>query len=129
MVFYFPFVSAVKLVLESTSQQVKNNLISRGVKILSCYRKHCATNSAAGQLILADSLKLFPLYINCLLKSDAIGGGNLFFPYFFMKSLCNIIYKLFKIYVTKMLITLPVVPWLTTVISSIVIQGTFSHKI
>lgn len=67
---------ALKQVFDIAPQQIRSNLVNRAVKILSCYRKHCATNSSSGQLILPDSLKLLPLYINCLMKSDAIAGGS-----------------------------------------------------
>lgn len=39
-------------------------------------RKHCASPSSAGQLILPECMKLLPLYVNCLLKSDALSGGS-----------------------------------------------------
>ncbi|GIZ01366.1 protein transport protein Sec24C [Caerostris extrusa] len=65
----------LKQLLDHNPQQVKNSLINRSVKILSCYRKNCATSTGSGQLILPDSLKLLPLFINCVLKSDAVSGG------------------------------------------------------
>jgi len=66
--------------LESTPKTVKDNLIARCANMLAVYRKHCATPSSAGQLILPECMKLLPLYINCLLKSDALSGGkNIFY--------------------------------------------------
>lgn len=56
--------------------QVKENLVARTANILACYRKNCASPSSAGQLILPEAMKLLPLYINCLSKSDAISGGQ-----------------------------------------------------
>nr|CAD7588326.1 unnamed protein product [Timema genevievae] len=44
--------------------------------MLACYRKNCASPSSAGQLILPECMKLLPLYINCVLKSDAVSGGS-----------------------------------------------------
>lgn len=44
--------------------------------MLAAYRKHCASPSSAGQLILPECMKLLPLYINSLLKSDALTGGT-----------------------------------------------------
>lgn len=61
--------------LESTPKTVKDNLIARCANMLAVYRKHCATPSSAGQLILPECMKLLPLYINCLLKNDALTGG------------------------------------------------------
>ncbi|XP_060832683.1 protein transport protein Sec24C [Bombus pascuorum] len=71
---YFSKQSVFKLI-ESTPKTVKDNLISRCANILAAYRKHCASPSNAGQLILPECMKLLPLYINSLLKSDAISGG------------------------------------------------------
>ena len=36
--------------------------------MLSAYRRFCAAHSAAGQLILPESLKLMPLYLSCATK-------------------------------------------------------------
>ena len=55
---------AYKSIRDSFSHQV--------AIILSCYRKNCSNQSPAGQLILPESLKLLPMYANCLLKSDAL---------------------------------------------------------
>ncbi|KAG5326139.1 SC24C protein, partial [Acromyrmex heyeri] len=69
------FLLGVFKLLESTPKTVKDNLIARCANILAVYRKHCATPSSAGQLILPECMKLLPLYVNCLLKSDALSGG------------------------------------------------------
>lgn len=58
------------------SLQVKENLIAQTANILACYRKNCATPTSAGQLILPELMKLLPLYVNCLSKSDAISGSH-----------------------------------------------------
>lgn len=50
--------------------------MNRAAQILACYRKHCASPTSAGQLILPECLKLLPLYISCLLKNDAFSGGS-----------------------------------------------------
>lgn len=62
--------------LDNTPKAIKDSLIHRAAQILACYRKHCATPSSAGQLILPECMKLLPLYINCLLKNDAFSGGS-----------------------------------------------------
>ncbi|XP_014215560.1 protein transport protein Sec24C-like [Copidosoma floridanum] len=67
--------SVFKLV-DATPKLIKDSLISRCATILASYRKHCATPSSAGQLILPECMKLLPLYIISLLKSDALTGGN-----------------------------------------------------
>ncbi|XP_015606449.1 protein transport protein Sec24C isoform X2 [Cephus cinctus] len=71
---FFSKQSVFKLI-ESTPKTVKDNLIARCASMLAAYRKHCAAPSSAGQLILPECMKLLPLYVNCILKSDAISGG------------------------------------------------------
>nr|XP_031826697.1 protein transport protein Sec24C [Nomia melanderi]XP_031826698.1 protein transport protein Sec24C [Nomia melanderi]XP_031826700.1 protein transport protein Sec24C [Nomia melanderi]XP_031826701.1 protein transport protein Sec24C [Nomia melanderi] len=71
---FFSKQSVFKLI-DSTPKTIKDNLISRCANILAAYRKHCASPSSAGQLILPECMKLLPLYINSLLKSDALSGG------------------------------------------------------
>lgn len=72
------FLGVFKL-LDSSSKQIKDNLNARCAAILASYRKHCASPSSAGQLILPECMKLLPLYINGIHKSDAITGGRTFF--------------------------------------------------
>ena len=55
----------------------RDSLINRSAQILACYRKNCASPSSPGQLILPECMKLLPLYINCLLNCDALGGSDL----------------------------------------------------
>ncbi|XP_018325485.1 protein transport protein Sec24C isoform X2 [Agrilus planipennis] len=62
--------------LENSPKAVKDAIVSRSAQILATYRKNCASPSSAGQLILPECMKLLPLYVNCLLKSDAISGGS-----------------------------------------------------
>lgn len=68
---------SVAKMIESSPKSVKEALVARCATILAAYRKHCASPSSAGQLILPECMKLLPLYVNCLLKSDAISGGKL----------------------------------------------------
>lgn len=67
---------AVRMVTEQTPRQVRDHFISRSAQILACYRKNCANPSSSGQLILPECMKLLPLYLNNLIKSDAIAGGQ-----------------------------------------------------
>ncbi|XP_050054360.1 protein transport protein Sec24D isoform X44 [Aphis gossypii] len=62
-------------ILESSGRQVKDAITNKTAQILATYRKHCASPSSAGQLILPECMKLMPLYVNCLIKSDAMSGG------------------------------------------------------
>ena len=68
----FPFHSVVHASLTMPYKTIRSNLSNQIAVILACYRKHCSSNSPSGQLILPDSLKLLPMYGNCLLKSDAL---------------------------------------------------------
>ena len=40
--------------------------------ILVAYRKHCVTNTRAGQLILPEPLQLLPIFTLGLIKSPAL---------------------------------------------------------
>lgn len=71
---FFAKQSVFKLI-ESSPKTVKDNLIARSSCMLAAYRKHCASPSSAGQLILPECMKLLPLYTNALLRTDALAGG------------------------------------------------------
>ncbi|KAF7048208.1 hypothetical protein CFC21_057009 [Triticum aestivum] len=53
----------------SSLSQVRDQVISTCINILQSYRKHCASVSSSGQLILPEALKLLPLYTLALIKS------------------------------------------------------------
>jgi len=63
---------AITLAGSKSTQQLRDELTDKCVKILTAYRKHCAYSSSPGQLILPDSFKLFPLYTLGMLKSTAL---------------------------------------------------------
>uniref|UniRef100_A0A8C4SGL1 SEC24 homolog C, COPII coat complex component n=1 Tax=Erpetoichthys calabaricus TaxID=27687 RepID=A0A8C4SGL1_ERPCA len=63
---------AYRSVLNGTTKSVRDGLINQTAQILACYRKNCASPSSAGQLILPECLKLLPVYLNCVLKSDVL---------------------------------------------------------
>lgn len=67
---------SINKLMETNPKAVKDGLINNCAHILACYRKHCASPSSAGQLILPECMKLLPLYTNCLMKSDALAGGS-----------------------------------------------------
>ncbi|XP_076642810.1 COPII coat complex component secretory 24CD isoform X2 [Halictus rubicundus] len=71
---FFAKQSVFKLI-ESSPKTIKDNLIARSSCMLAAYRKHCASPSSAGQLILPECMKLLPLYTNALLRTDALSGG------------------------------------------------------
>uniref|UniRef100_K9IPQ2 Putative vesicle coat complex copii subunit sec24/subunit sfb2 n=1 Tax=Desmodus rotundus TaxID=9430 RepID=K9IPQ2_DESRO len=61
--------SAFKAVLQQPVKLVREILVNQTAHMLACYRKNCASPSAASQLILPDSMKVLPVYMNSLLKS------------------------------------------------------------
>ncbi|XP_045687172.1 protein transport protein Sec24D [Phyllostomus hastatus] len=66
--------SAFKAVLQQPVKLVRETLVNQTAHMLACYRKHCASPSAASQLILPDSMKVLPVYMNSLLKSCVLLG-------------------------------------------------------
>ncbi|XP_031561696.1 protein transport protein Sec24C-like isoform X2 [Actinia tenebrosa] len=67
---------AVKQVLTTVPKDIRERLINQCAQILACYRRNCASPSSAGQLILPECMKLLPLYVNCIIKNDALSGGS-----------------------------------------------------
>ncbi|XP_060102849.1 protein transport protein Sec24D [Heteronotia binoei] len=66
--------SAYKAILSQPLKTVREILVNQTARMLACYRRNCATPSAVSQLILPDSMKVLPVYINCLLKSTVLAG-------------------------------------------------------
>ncbi|XP_032087564.1 protein transport protein Sec24C isoform X2 [Thamnophis elegans] len=67
---------AYRGVLNNPVKTVRDSLINQCAQILACYRKNCASPSSAGQLILPECMKLLPVYLNCVLKSDVLQPGS-----------------------------------------------------
>ncbi|CAH2300684.1 transport Sec24D [Pelobates cultripes] len=67
--------SAYKAILHHPLKTVRDVLVSQTAHMLACYRKNCATPSAVSQLILPDSMKVLPVYMNCLLKNEVLIGS------------------------------------------------------
>lgn len=63
-----------------TPKTAKEYLTTRVINILAGYRKNCAEQTNASQLILPEGLKLLPIYLCGALKCDAIDGGMELFP-------------------------------------------------
>uniref|UniRef100_A0AAG5DSX1 Protein transport protein Sec24C n=1 Tax=Anopheles atroparvus TaxID=41427 RepID=A0AAG5DSX1_ANOAO len=74
-ILYFAKQGLTKL-MDNNPKAVKEAIVHRAVQLLACYRKHCASPTSTGQLILPEGMKLLPLYVNCLLKNDAFSGGS-----------------------------------------------------
>jgi len=68
---------SVALSSKQNMHQVRESVVNATVKMLYTYRKMCASAStAAGQLILPESLKLLPLYALSLTKSGVLRAGT-----------------------------------------------------
>jgi protein transport protein SEC24 len=67
--------SSISKVCDSSPKMSREKLFNRCAQILACYRKNVASPTSPGQLILPEQMKLLPLYINCLVRSDALMGG------------------------------------------------------
>ena len=68
----FPLLAVAKASMSMPYKTIRENFTHQCAVILSCYRKHCSSHSPVGQLILPDTLKLLPMYANCMLKNDAL---------------------------------------------------------
>ncbi|XP_072281042.1 protein transport protein Sec24C isoform X3 [Pyxicephalus adspersus] len=66
---------AFRGVQNNPTKTVRDSLVNQCAQILACYRKNCASPSSAGQLILPECMKLLPVYLNCVLKSDVLQPG------------------------------------------------------
>ncbi|XP_068611788.1 protein transport protein Sec24D isoform X2 [Brachionichthys hirsutus] len=70
--------SAYRAILNQPIKNVREILVSQTAHMLACYRKNCASPSAASQLILPDAMKVFPVYVNSLMKTTPlVGSGEL----------------------------------------------------
>jgi len=68
---------AIMLSSKQNMHQVRESVVNSTVKMLYTYRKMCASSStAAGQLILPESLKLLPLYALSLTKNGILRAGT-----------------------------------------------------
>uniref|UniRef100_A0A2H6N1N7 Protein transport protein Sec24D n=1 Tax=Micrurus carvalhoi TaxID=3147026 RepID=A0A2H6N1N7_9SAUR len=68
--------SAYKAILSQPLKTVREILVNQTARMLACYRKNCASPSAVSQLILPDSMKVLPVYMNSLLKSCILLGKS-----------------------------------------------------
>ena len=71
-ILHCPSSSVVQASLSMPFKAIRENLTKQCAIMLACYRKQCSSQSPAGQLILPESLKLLPMYTNCILKSDCL---------------------------------------------------------
>ncbi|KAJ8336176.1 hypothetical protein SKAU_G00395190 [Synaphobranchus kaupii] len=67
--------SAYRAMVNQPLKTVRDILVNQTAHMLACYRKNCANPSAVSQLILPDAMKVFPVYMNSLMKSAALVGS------------------------------------------------------
>ncbi|XP_028284623.1 protein transport protein Sec24D isoform X1 [Parambassis ranga] len=68
--------SAYRAILNQPLKSVREILVNQTAHMLACYRKNCASPSAASQLILPDAMKVFPVYMNSLMKTAPLVGST-----------------------------------------------------
>ncbi|XP_046904883.1 protein transport protein Sec24D [Hypomesus transpacificus] len=67
--------SAYRSMLAQPLKAVREVLVHQTAHMLAGYRKNCASPSAASQLILPDAMKVFPVYMNSLMKTAVLVGS------------------------------------------------------
>ncbi|XP_061107528.1 protein transport protein Sec24D [Conger conger] len=67
--------SAYRAMLNQPLKTVRDVLVKQTAHMLACYKKNCASPSAVSQLILPDAMKVFPVYVNSLMKNAALVGS------------------------------------------------------
>uniref|UniRef100_A0A914VCD2 Protein transport protein Sec24C n=1 Tax=Plectus sambesii TaxID=2011161 RepID=A0A914VCD2_9BILA len=72
----FMMKQAEQMLRDKSPKEVREFLSGRCAQVLASYRERCSEQAPLGQLILPECLKLLPLYINCVIKSDAMSGGS-----------------------------------------------------
>ncbi|KAM4612154.1 protein transport protein Sec24D isoform 2-T3 [Polymixia lowei] len=68
--------TAYRAILNQPLKSVREILVNQTAHMLACYRKNCASPSAASQLILPDAMKVFPVYMNSLMKTAPLVGST-----------------------------------------------------
>ncbi|XP_063043030.1 protein transport protein Sec24D [Engraulis encrasicolus] len=68
--------SAYRAILSQPVKTVREILVNQTAHMLACYRKNCASPSAASQLILPDAMKVLPVYMCSLLKTSPLVGSS-----------------------------------------------------
>ncbi|KAM3590025.1 uncharacterized protein V6R79_002079 [Siganus canaliculatus] len=68
--------TAYRAILNQPLKNVREILVNQTAHMLACYRKNCASPSAASQLILPDAMKVFPVYMNSLMKTAPLIGST-----------------------------------------------------
>lgn len=64
---------------DKSPKEMREAVNARCAQMLATYREKCSEQAPLGQLILPECLKLLPLFANCIIKNDALSGGQ--FPF------------------------------------------------
>ncbi|CAG9534212.1 unnamed protein product [Cercopithifilaria johnstoni] len=72
----FLFKQAEYLLRDKSPKEMREAVNARCAQMLATYREKCSEQAPLGQLILPECLKLLPLFANCIIKNDALSGGN-----------------------------------------------------
>lgn len=72
---------AMRALCSRAHQHVMDEMTSRAAHTLAAYRRHCSSGpgdvgASPGELVLPQNMKLFPLYVQCLMKTDAFLPGK-----------------------------------------------------
>jgi protein transport protein SEC24 len=73
---YYLRCAAKELKKNAEVKEKKEKILYHCAELLSVYRKNCASNKPSAQLILPDSLKLFPVYTCSLWKNELLRAGH-----------------------------------------------------
>ncbi|KAG7266741.1 hypothetical protein CRUP_025060 [Coryphaenoides rupestris] len=68
--------TAYRAILTQPLKSVREILVNQTAHMLACYRKNCGTPSASSQLILPNTMKVFPVYMNSLMKTAPLVGST-----------------------------------------------------
>lgn len=68
--------NAVQANRERGLKEMKEQIFQRCAQILATYREKVSESAPLGQLILPETLKLLPLFVNSIVKNDSINGGS-----------------------------------------------------
>lgn len=76
VVMNFLLKQSVSQVKDSTPMNTQKRIIERAAQMLASYRRNCPSPSPVRDFKLPGSMPLLPLYVNSLLKCDALSGGQ-----------------------------------------------------
>ncbi|CAL8069120.1 unnamed protein product [Calicophoron daubneyi] len=72
---------AVRALCSRAHPHVVDDLTNRVAQTLAAYRRHCSggpgdVGASPGELVLPQNMKLYPLYVQCLMKTDAFSPAD-----------------------------------------------------